>query len=90
MTQFLLGFLLGVFGLLGYLIWRMLRSDGWDKSNAFNALRLLAHVAVHPEDFGKMWYVKEQDGDLVPTNRPFFYISEDEMETIVGSRPPNE
>ena len=84
MVEFLLGFFLGSFSLLGYLIWRMLNSDGWDKSNVTNALRLLSHVAIHPEDFGKMWYVDETGK---ATFRPFWYIEYDELESVVDTRP---
>lgn len=88
MISFLLGIFVGAFGLLGYIVLRMLRSDGWDDSNIFNALRLLSHVAIHPEDFGRMWYVTYVDHEAVPFERPFHYLSEDEFETIVESRPP--
>lgn len=87
-VSFIAGFIAGVFALLGYVVWRMLRSDGWDQSNITNALRLLSHVAMHPEDFGKMWYVvRRGDDTLVPVKRPFWYIEEDEIETVVNSRP---
>lgn len=87
--MFLFGFFVGVFGLLGYMIARMLRSDGWDSSNINNALRLLSHVVLHPEDFGKMIYINEnvdwlEEGDF---ERPFWYVSEDEFETVVNTRP---
>jgi hypothetical protein len=77
------GFVLGVISLLSYMILRMMKSDGWDKSNITNALRVLSHVVMHPEDFGKLWYV--QDG--VVTHRPFWYISLDELSEVVDSRP---
>ena len=82
------GFFLGVFTLLGYMIWRLMRSDGWDDSNLNNALRLLSHVVLHPEDFGKMWYVeRSDDGEIVEYARPFWYIREDEFNGVVKSRP---
>ena len=82
MSAFILGFLIGVVSLIGYFVWRMLRSDGWDDSNVFNALRLLAHVTFHPEDFARMQY---RNGI-----RPFWYISGDEFEAVVGTRPEED
>lgn len=81
---FILGFLLGLFSFLAYFIWRMLRSDGWDDSNVTNAVRLLIHVALHPEDFGRMWYVDE---DGYADARPFWYVGHDELSEVVDSRP---
>lgn len=86
---------IGVISTLGYILWRMMRSDGWDESNITNALRLLSHVALHPEDFGKMYYVpaevveswtKAGNPDFFP--RPFWYVSKDELKEVVKSRPP--
>ena len=54
---FLGGIVLGAFLLVGYICSRMVGSDGWDDSNITNALRLLSHVTLHPEDFGRMAYV---------------------------------
>lgn len=82
--SFILGFLLGFLFFLAYFIWRMLRSDGWDRSNMANAIRLLIHVALHPEDFGKMWYLDERG---YPEKRPFWYVSDDELSEVVDSRP---
>ena len=81
---FILGFLLGLFFFLAYFIWRMLRSDGWDRGNMTNAVRLLIHVALHPEDFGRMWYLDERG---YPEKRPFWYIGYDELSEVVDSRP---
>lgn len=69
----------GMFVLLGYMIYRMMKNEGWDDSNMFNALRLIAHVVLHPHDFGKMQY---PDG-----KRPFHYVSKDELSEVVESRP---
>ena len=77
-------FLMGAISLLCYLIWRMLRSDGWDSSNITNALRLLSHVALHPEDFAHMWYISARTGH---TRRPFWYVNQDEITDVVQSRP---
>ena len=85
-------FFFGVTVLLSYQVMRMLRSDGWDKSNITNALRLIAHCTMHPEDFVHMWYVEEitrENGEieLVATRRPFFYLSQDELSDVVKTRP---
>lgn len=77
-------FFFGVTMLLSYQVMRMLRSDGWDKSNITNALRLIAHCTMHPEDFLHMWYV---DAEGKPTRRPFFYLSQDELSDVVKTRP---
>lgn len=69
----------GILVLLAYILMRMMRNPGWDDSNITNALRLLSHVALHPEDFGKMTY---PDG-----KRPFWYVSKDELSEVVDSRP---
>jgi hypothetical protein len=89
-------FTLGVLTLLGYMIFRMMRNDGWDDSNITNALRLLSHVTMYPHDFGKMYYLTNtQLAFLVlhpvldqPTpKRPFWYVSKDELSVVVDSRP---
>ena len=88
----------GVTLLLSYLVIRMLRSDGWDKSNMTNALRLLSHVAMHPQDFAHMVYIQNPAGGLErnPQNgvkdgwlviRPFWYIGRDELSEVVQTRP---
>ena len=102
MMTFISGFILGVFSLLGYMVWRMLRSDGWDDSNITNALRVLSHVVLHPEDFGRMFYLREvqqsergatpvQFGGLniMYLRRPFWYINKDEITEVVKTRSPN-
>lgn len=90
------GFFIGVSTLLGYMIWRLMRNLNVDKSNITNPVRLLSHVVLHPHDFGKMYYVP----DIILTEldrigydsrdlgrRPFWYMSEDEFEGVVKSRP---
>lgn len=84
MFEFLGGVITGVLLLIGYGAYRAVRSDGWDDSNILNWLRLLSHVFIHPEDFGKMYY-KKADGSEV---RPFDYISKDEFaDNFPDSRP---
>ena len=89
----IMAFLLGAISLLAYILWRMMRSDGWDDSNITNALRLLSHVVLHPEDFGKMYYLTEKQYELLGEEsgsypkRPFWYVSMDELSDVVRSRP---
>jgi len=44
-----------------------------------NIIRLVAHIATHPSDFGKMRF---EDGTF-----PFWYINQDEFEGVVKTRP---
>lgn len=94
---FALSTLFGVTLLLSYLVARMLRSDGWDDSNMTNALRLLSHVAMHPEDFVHMYYVdglyspdKPFDYDCLQIRKAFPYLSKDELSEVVKTRPTTE
>ncbi len=87
------GFIIGVFTLLGYMIWRLMRN--MDKSNINNALRLLSHVVLHPMDFAKMYYLTDEQAmralgmtiGAPPLRRPFWYVQLDEFEGVVKSRP---
>jgi len=76
----------GVVTLLAFILWRMMRNEGWDDSNITNALRLLAHVTLHAEDFGGMYYLDENS---LPVGRPFWYVDRDELSEVVQSRPAN-
>jgi len=58
---------------------RARNDDAWDDSNMMNIFRLVAHIATHPSDFGKM---KFDDGTY-----PFWYINKDEFSEVVKSRP---
>jgi hypothetical protein len=78
------GMLLGMFALLGFIFYRMMSNEGWDDSNITNAIRLLAHVTLHSEDFGHMWYITKHE---VPYKRPFHYVGQDELSEVVDSRP---
>ena len=49
-------FVSGAVALLFYMIWRMMRTIG-DDSNMNNPLRLLSQATIHPEDFGRMYYL---------------------------------
>ena len=81
------GFLAGVTVLLSYFVTRCLSSPGWDTSNMTNALRLLAHVVLHPEDFVHMWYVKWANGIGFDARRAFPYLGQDELSEVVKTRP---
>jgi len=91
----LLGLILFIAGFIGavfYIVLRMMKNDGWDDSNMTNGLRLLSHVALHSEDFGAMYYLSPEMLSLLKNNghdpeRPFWYVSEDEFEGVVKSRP---
>ena len=89
-------FLSGVIVLLGYILKRMMGNAGWDDSNITNALRLLSHVTLHPEDFGKMYYLTDtqlmmllttQEKTIAPPKRPFHYVDKDELSGVVKTRP---
>lgn len=86
----LLGVLLGIFLFVGYGAYRALNSPGWDNSNMFNWLRLLAHVYIHPEDFAEMYYLDDSDIDMLQRvpQRPFEYLGKDEFaDNFPNSRP---
>ena len=95
----LASFGMGIVSLLGYIIWRMMRNNGWkgDKSNVHNALRVLEHTILHTEDLGEMFYITPdqqlQIGDVFPAmtlKKPFWYVKYDEFETVVDTRPPKQ
>jgi hypothetical protein len=93
-------FFMGVISLFGYMIWRMMRSDGWDDSNITNAQRVISHVVLHPEDLGRLYYLSDQERmtlEMMETyqdrplrqRQPFWYVALDEFSEVVKSRPPN-
>lgn len=90
MSEFF-AFFSGMIFMLGFILYRMMRNDGWDDSNITNALRLLAHVTLHAEDFGKMYYIdsrlKQPLLDSFELKRPFWYVSKDELSEVVETRP---
>jgi len=82
----------GFLSALGYMVWRMLRCDGWDRSNMTNALRLISHTVLHPDDFGKMYYLTDEHKKALEysgfkPSQPFWYIDKDELSEVVGTRP---
>lgn len=72
-------FLLGVFSFPFILFLRARKDDSWDDSNMTNIIRLVAHIATHPSDFGKMQF---PDG-----KKPFWYLDKDEFREVVKTRP---
>lgn len=73
------GIFIGYIGFLFLLFARARRCDGWDNSNMANLLRVLAHLATHPDDFAKMQYPNGK--------KPFWYLDKDEFSEVVNSRP---
>lgn len=85
-------FLAGGLSLVIYMVVRMLGSSGWDDSNMTNALRLISHTVLHPEDFTKMYYLKPADLELLKQygftpDKPFWYLDKDEFSEVVNTRP---
>lgn len=78
MLSFLFGIVIGILLLPLIIYFRACRS-GWDDSNIFNVFRVLCHLALHPNDFTKMYYI---DG-----RQPFWYLTKDEFSEIVKTRP---
>jgi hypothetical protein len=102
MMDLVFSFFGGMVTLLAFILYRMMSNDGWDDSNITNALRLLSHVTLHAEDFGKMYYTRvvpisefwdadRDDNYLIrvaaPGKPPFWYIDKDELSEVVKSRP---
>ena len=81
---FIAGFLFGIFFFIAFGAYRALSDPEWDSSNATNFLRLLAHVFLHPGDFGRMYY--RGKGDKIG-KRPFWYLDKDELSEVVKTRP---
>jgi hypothetical protein len=72
-------FLLGALALPALIFIRARRDKSWDDSNVTNIYRVIAHLAAHPSDFGRMSF---EDGKL-----PFWYINKDEFGDVVDTRP---
>lgn len=75
----LLAFVLGVILCPMLIFLRARKCDQWDSSNMTNIYRVIAHLATHPDDFGKMYY---DNGE-----KPFWYIDDDEFTDVVQTRP---
>ena len=74
----LLAFIIGILCCPLIIFLRARKCDRWDKSNMFNIYRVVAHLATHPDDFGKMYY---DNGE-----KPFWYIDDDEFTDVVRTR----
>jgi len=82
MGYFLLALSMFLLGMLSFpliLFLRARKDSHWDDSNMTNIIRLVAHIATHPGDFGKMQY---EDG-----TKPFWYLNKDEFSEVVKTRP---
>lgn len=77
----LLGIIIGVI-LFPIGIFLRAKNSGWDDSNVFNIFHVLFHLALHPDDFTKMYY---KDG-----NKPFWYLTKDEFSEVLRIRPTSE
>lgn len=103
MSAFFAGLLSGFITFLVMFLLRMLRDPAFDSSNIFNAMRVLAHVLLHPNSFRRMYYATEleandplggpvqfSDGKIHWLKKPFWYINKDEFSEVVKTRGPNE
>ena len=52
----LIVFIAGFIACVMYIVYRMMKTIG-DDSNMNNPLRLLSQATIHPEDFGRMYYL---------------------------------
>lgn len=75
----LTGFFIGFFLIPIIIFLRARRVGGWDNSNMTNILRVLAHLATHPDDFLKFEYPNGK--------KPFWYLDKDEFREVVETRP---
>jgi len=87
------GFVVGVTGLLGYMIWRLMSNLEWDDSNMTNALRIVSHIVLHPNDFFRLYYMTDEELRVFveifgrEPDRPHWYVIYDELSEVVKSRP---
>lgn len=75
----LTGLFIGLFLMPVIVFLRARRVGGWDNSNMTNILRVLAHLATHPDDFLKFEYPNGK--------KPFWYLDKDEFGEVVETRP---
>ena len=75
----LTGLFIGLFLMPVIVFLRARRVGGWDNSNMTNILRVLAHLATHPDDFLKFEYPNGK--------KPFWYLGKDEFGEVVEARP---
>lgn len=76
--SFILGIIIGIL-LVPTIIYLRARKTGWDDSNIFNVFRVICHLALHPNDFTKMYYLNG--------SKPFWYLTKDEFSEVINSRP---
>lgn len=74
----ILGLLIGVI-LFPIGLFLRARKSGWDDSNIFNIFHVLFHLALHPDDFTKMYYKNGK--------KPFWYLTKDEFSEVLYVRP---
>jgi hypothetical protein len=87
-------FIAGFIGCVFYIVGRMMKTIG-DDSNMNNALRLLSQATIHPEDFGRMYYLTHAQMKLLRANghepmRPGWYVNGDEFADVVKTRPTED
>lgn len=75
----LTGIFIGFFLIPIIIFLRARRVGGWDNNNMTNILRVLAHLATHPDDFLKFEYPNGK--------KPFWYLNKDEFGEVVETRP---
>ena len=78
----ILGLILGIILFPVIIFLRARKCDQWDNSNMTNLIRVISHLATHPDDFAEMQYA---DG-----SKPFWYLDKDEFADIVKTRPKKE
>ncbi len=87
-------FIAGFIACVMYIVARMMKSIG-DDSNMNNALRLLSQATIHPDDFGRMYYLTHAQMALLRNNghdpdRPGWYVDGDEFADVVKTRPTED
>lgn len=60
--------------------------------NIRNVARLLSQATIHPEDFGRMYYLTHAQMNLLRNNghkpdRPGWYVDGDEFADVIKTRP---
>ena len=84
---------LGAFLVVAYACYRMMKAEGWDKSNMTNPIRALSHMIMHPNDMVYMYYARRTEHDpylLIATRKVFPYLGQDEISGVVQTRPRTE
>jgi len=65
-----------------------MRTDEWDDSNFFNWLRVLFFLYIHPDRFGDMYYLTDNQLDVLysQVEKAFPYIKLDEYKGVTKTR----